>query len=312
MNILITGGAGFIGSHLVERLVDLKHKVIFLKRKKTDLWRVKNILSKLAIVDLDNITLNEVFEKNKVDYIIHLATKYVKKDPTKKELVEMINSNITFPSLLLDTAAKNNVKGFINTGTCFEYKLTKTKTSELTPIRPYNFYSATKLAFESILSSYVYNEKIKGITLKLFYPYGEKDNNKLITLIIRSIINNTPLNLTKGEQRLDFTYIDDIVDAYIKTLSYISKMKKFEHETFNIGSDKVVSVKKVVEILLNISKKKSRVKIGVLPYSKNEIMYINCNNQKARRKLNWTPSFNIEKGLIKTYRYYINNLHEAL
>lgn len=309
MNILISGGAGFIGSHLINKLLMLRYNIIIVVKRSTNLYRIKDILKKIKVIVIDDENdIENVFKQIRIDYIIHLAGKYVKIHTINEEIKEMIKSNIIFPSLLLNAAVKYKVKGFINTGTCFEYKLTNKKISEDDVIQPYDYYASTKLAFEEILKFYSLNYNIKALTLKLFYPFGEKDNKKLITLIISSIINNEPLNLTKGEQKLDYTYITDIIDAYIKSLKYIKSSKTNKYEVFNIGSDKVCSIKYIVRIIKKLSQNNNPVKLGEKPYSNKEIMYMNCNYMKAKKLLGWNPKVNIEEGLRKVYNYHIKSI----
>jgi nucleoside-diphosphate-sugar epimerase len=310
MNILITGATGFIGSHLVERLLaEKKHKLILIKRKTSDIWRIKDFINKCLVYDYTELQdLEKIFTENKVDLIIHLATKYVKYENDVNEINEIINTNINFPSTLLYYADKYEVRYFINTGTCFEYQLVNKKINENENKRPFNFYASTKLAFEEILRYYSLNKNIKAITLKLFYPYGEKDNNnKLIPFLIRSIIQNKEINLTKGEQKLDYTYIEDIVDAYLKSIDYIKKIKNYE--IFNIGNSKAIAIKEIINYLFKLSRKKIKVSLGKIPYNLNEIMFLEADNKKAKKFLGWKPQNSTYDGLKKTYNFYVKNLN---
>ncbi len=304
-NILVTGGTGFIGSHLINILLNLNYNVILLKRKLSDIWRIKEFLPGCLVYDIEK-GMENVFKQNKIDLIIHLATKYVKSHETSQDIRDMIETNITYPSQLLDLSAKYKVNKFINTGTCFEYKPTTKKIREEDKNEAHNYYAATKLAFEEILKFYVNVCKIKAVTLKLFYPYGEKDNKKLISLIISSLLANKPLNITKGEQEINYTYVDDIADAYIKSIYYLDSNKYCDYEHFNIGIDKTSKLKDIVNYLEEITGKKGIIKLGALPYPVNEIMYFNCYNEKAREKLGWRPKTDIKTGLQKTYKFYKN------
>lgn len=307
MNILITGGTGFIGSYLIQKLHKINHKIILLKRSFSNTWRINDIMDKLIIYDLDKLVdLENIFSKNKIDLIIHLAGLHIRHHSTIKEIEKMNNANINFPIKLLDIAVKFQVKGFINTGTFSEYKLTIKPASEKDEIEPYNYYSATKSVFENLLKFYTANNNLKGVSLRLFSPYGEKDNNKIIPLIIKSLIFSKELNLTKGEQRLSFTYIDDIIGAYIKSINFMFSDKYKHYEEFNIGATENVSIKKIIKIIEKISNKKNKIKLGVLPYHKHELMFGLCDNHKARKLLRWLPKVSIIEGLKKTYNYYLD------
>lgn len=313
MNILITGGTGFIGSHLTRELHKINHKIILLKRSVSDTWRIDDIIDQLITYDLDKtINLESIFYKNKIDLIIHLAGLHIRHHSKTEEVEEMNNVNINFPVRLLDMAVRFGVKGFINTGTFSEYKLTIKPASEKDEIKPYNYYSATKSVFENLLKFYTTNNNIKGISLRLFSPYGEKDNDKIIPLIIKSFIFNKKINLTKGGQRLSFTYISDIVRAYIKSINFIFSNKYKHYEEFNIGDIENYSIKKIIKIIEKISHKKNKVALGVLPYHKHELMFGLCDNYKARKLLHWHPKVGIIKGIEKTHQYYLNEKKKNL
>lgn len=313
MNILITGGTGFIGSYLTRELHKMNHKIILLKRSSSDTWRIGDIMDKLVSYNLDKITdLESIFSENTIDLIIHLAGLHIRHHSKTKELEEMNNVNINFPIKLLDIAVKFQVKGFINTGTFSEYKLTIKPASEKDEIKPYNYYSATKSVFENLLKFYTTNNGIKGISLRLFSPYGERDNDKIIPLIIKSFIFGKKLELTKGEQRLSFTYIGDIIDAYVKSINFMFSDKYKHYEEFNIGDIKNYSIKKIIKIIEIISSKNNKIKLGTLPYHKHELMFGLCDNYKARRLLHWHPQVDIIKGLKKTYNYYLNENNKHL
>jgi len=306
MKIIVTGGTGFIGSHLIAKLVSHNHHIILLKRSTSKLDRIATFLNRLKIYNIDNLrVLDDIFKDNSnIGLIIHLATKYIKNHSSHSEIKEMNNCNINFPTLLLNLASSHNVPYFINTGTCFEYKLKIGKVSENDDISPYNYYAASKLAFEDILRFFTKDRNIKAITLKLFYPYGPMDNQKVIPQIINSLISGNSLKLTPGEQQLNYTYIDDIISAYLKSLTYICSDRYHGYEIFNIGNNQVFPIKNITTILEKISCKKANIIFGAIPYPPNEIMFMNCNNRKAKTILGWQPITNIVEGLTKTYNYY--------
>ncbi|EKD89902.1 MAG: NAD-dependent epimerase/dehydratase [uncultured bacterium] len=304
MNILITGGSGFVGSHLLKRLILTNHKIFIIKRNSSDLWRIKSIAKKINILEMKSFKdLSHIFAHEKFDLIIHLAMKYVKSDESWQDAQEINEVNITYPSILLMMADQYKTKAFINTGTCFEYNLSNNPLSETDFINPYNYYASTKVAFEDIFKFYILHGKILGLTLKLSYPYGEMDNKKVIPLIIKSIITNTPLELTYGEQKLGFTYVEDIIDAYLQAINFIAKDKLKSYEVFNIGANNTYQLKEIVGHLEKISGKKSLISFSK-PYPPNEIMHISCNFEKAKKILNWFPKTDIIEGLTKTYQYY--------
>lgn len=250
--------------------------------------------------------LPTIFLKNNFDTVIHLATAYIKTEQVWKDILAMNYVNISFPSVLLELASLHHVKAFINTGSCAEYKAIKRKINESDALEPNNYYAATKVAFERVLQYYSSSNKLRAITLKLFYPYGEEDNKKIIPLLIQSAINNKILYTTAGEQQLSFTYVEDIIDAYAGAIDFVRRKKDNHYQCFNIGTDKTYSINEIRQIIEKVSGKKTQVSQS-LPYPPNEIMYMACDYRKAKELFSWKPKTDIREGLRKTYLYYLKH-----
>ncbi|MDP2947270.1 MAG: NAD(P)-dependent oxidoreductase [Nanoarchaeota archaeon] len=299
MNILITGGTGFIGSHLIKSLLKKKHRIILLKRSFSNTDRIKREIKKVKIYDIDKKNqMHSAFQDQKVDMIIHLAAHYVKYEKTIEDNEAMIQSNLLFPLKLLELAKINHVNYFINTGTCFEYQRKTTKISEGDLIEPYNYYAVTKVMFEESLKYYCARYGLKAVTLKLFYPYGEQDNMKLVTYVIKSLKDGSDLDLSLSEQKLDYVYIKDVIDAYTKTIHFIRSKKYKNYISFNIGQGVGIRIKDFVQTAGNIAQ--SHVKINFnQPYHENEIMHMVSNNRQAQNILGWVAKTTVEEGLSK-------------
>lgn len=304
--VLVTGGAGFIGSHLVKLLVENNYEVSILEKSSTDPWRIRDIMRDIQYLTTDN-NLDDVFSANRFDCVIHLATFYRKSNPTPNEVKEMQEINVIFPTELLDLCLRHNVKYFLNTGTFFEYKFGGVESlSEISQIEPYNLYAATKISFENNLKYYTTNNCFKAISLKLFAPYGEKDNPKLVDYLIKNVLSGEKVYMTKGEQKWSFTYVEDIAMAYLKALEYIVKME-CKHDVFNIGADDTASINDVASAIEKASNRELIAEWGAKEYAEDEIMNAKCCNAKAKRILGWNPEYDIEKGIEKTYNYYLKN-----
>ena len=174
--IILTGGTGFVGSHLLEKLLKLNKKIILLKRSFSTTWRINEFTDNenLIMKDIDKVVLNEIFDQYDINGVLHLAT-FAQRSHSSDAVSKMIDSNINFPTQLLENSINNNVKFFINTGSFSEYELKNSPISENNKISPFNLYASTKIAFENILKFYSDNYDLNCQTLKLFTPYGAKD-----------------------------------------------------------------------------------------------------------------------------------------
>lgn len=301
--VLLTGATGFIGSHLLERLLEEGYKVVALKRSFSDTWRIEKLLGQTKFYDVDKSGLELPFKENKIDCVAHLAGTYVKKHKTVADVEGLVDNNIRFPSRICQLCVQHGVKYFINTGTFFEYDISNRPIREDDRKQPYNLYAALKLAFSELLNFYAHEYDFKTIDFKLSATFGEKDNEKLIVFLIKSLLNGAEIEMSGGEQRWNFTYVKDIVQAYIRALENFDKIE--EYESFNVGYSEAYSIREVAEKLEKIAgDKKFRIAWGAKPYIENEIFYANCDNSKVKRVLKWEPVFNIDSGLAATYKYY--------
>ncbi len=304
MHILVTGGTGFIGSHLIPALLSEGHNVYILKRQSSDTTRLTPWLKQIMFVNCDTWQhIEELFNTHHIDGIIHLATTYIKQTNRTSDISAMTKTNIDFPAQLLQLAHNHQIKFFINTGTCFEYQTSNKPVSEESPINPYNYYAATKLSFETILRYFAESDRMKALTLRLFYPYGPRDHDKLIPFLLDSIFQGRSLELTKGAQQIPYTYASDIVDAFIKSIRYITSPEYDRYTVFNIGTSNPTTIKSIIDTLSNIAGKPLPVQF-TKPYAVNEIMYMACDYSKAKKLLGWEPKVNLAEGLQKTYDEY--------
>ena len=305
MKILISGGAGFIGSYVINAALKNNIDVIILKKKQNKTWKIDEYLDKIHVYNLEDIDLNQIFKKHVIDAVIHLAAKYIKYEKTKAQRQAIYASNVVFANDLLKASINNHVKGFINTGTFFEYQLTNLPIHEKITKNPFNYYSQTKIQFEKNLIEACQQKQIKAITLKLFSPYGEKDDRAVIYLMTRALITSTPLFLSSGQQRLSFTYAGDIAEAYIKALKFLMSTKINEYQDFNIGDSRIYSIREIAKILIDYSRNKNIVlNFNLNSKTGDEIEQALCDNSKAKQYLGWNPEVSITKGLKKVYDYW--------
>lgn len=298
--VLLTGATGFLGSHLLEATLKEGYQVVILKRSTSDTWRISHLLDNIKVYNIDIDSLHQVFVENSIDIIVHMATLYRKFD-NEQEAQQMIDANISFPVELLELGIRNKIKGFINTGTFFEYDCSNLPVDESTQIKPFNFYAQTKVEFENILESY--SSKLMINTFRLFSPYGEKDNFKLIPMIIQKALSDEKIELSDGMQKLDFIYVGDIIDAYMKALSKMFSQKQTSYyQVYNLGSGECVSVRDVVSIIEQQLRKPIK-KVWGRP-SKIDIPVVFADISKVEAELGWFPMYSIQDGIASTIKYY--------
>ncbi len=304
VKVIVTGGAGFIGSHLVERLVSLNAKVSVLIRNGSDTWRLNDVKDKVSVYEVDFLNstdLKKTVDRINPEIVFHaMADIRVKRDP--ELLNHMIGNNFQTTINLIRVLDKEKIKLFVNFGTCEEYGDGKVPFEETYKEIPVSPYSLSK-TLGTYLSSYL--AKIEGfpiITVRPFLTYGPKQiNNQLIPFIIRSLIKKEKINLGKMEQTRDFIHVNDVVSALIKIpFSNIEK-----GEIINICSGKEAQIKSVVSKVCELTNTSFEEYIETTaPYRPGETMHFYGSNQKAKKLLNWEPKIDFEKGLKETVEWY--------
>lgn len=307
--VLISGATGFIGSHLTRRLVKEGHNVAIIKRKNSNIWRIKNLLPKVVSYDIklqDTDGVIKAVADFKPTIIFHLATHYAV-EHKQEEISSIIATNVLGTTNLLETAKEVGVELFVNTSSCFVYEQNEEKVREDANLKPLNLYALTKIQAEQACTFYAEKYGLKAVTFRLFPPYGPSDHEKrLIPYVIRSFYHREPLRLTSGIQKWDFTYVDDIVDAYMKLLSAPNLHNG--HDIFNIGAGKAASIREVVVHVKKTMGLTYEPEWGAIPHRKNEVWFIRADISKAKTFLNWQPQKTLKEGIASTVKWYISYL----
>lgn len=263
MKILVSGSSGFIGSHLVKRLLQEKHDLCVIVRPST---KIKQKINTFVYRDSPE-KLNSFLEKEKFDGVIHLASLFLAQHKTE-DIKGLVDSNILFGTILLEAAVKNNIPWFINTGTFWQHYQNKNYS-------PVNLYAATKQAFENIAKYYIETSQINFVTIKLNDTFGPDDiRPKIFTLWKKISETGQQLDMSKGEQIIDISFIDNVIDGYIELIRLVSKDKnrKLSGKSFAISSNERMTLKKLSETYQRTTKTKLNINWGGKPYRDREVM----------------------------------------
>ena len=311
--ILVTGASGFIGSNLTRNLVNTNDQIHILIRNQSNLWRLNDIISRCNVHFVDITKIDEVrtiISEIKPEIVYHCAAFGVYPNQKDSSLMNQINVNGT--SNLLESLHENSeLERLINLGSVFEYGFTSNSIKETNPTRgqrgePFDSYSDTKVSQTRLVEHYSHQKQLPAITLRIFTPYGIfEEPGRLISDVMVSTIKKNPLEIFSRKAQRDFVYIDDVVNALIKT----SKKPGIDGEIFNIGSGVATSVEDLVnlvcevtdvnlEVLWHDEKQREDDKTGTNGFA---------DLQKVK-KIDWKPEVSLKDGLSRTYDWFLENI----
>jgi len=310
--ILVTGGAGFIGSHLTERLLELGAKVIvvdnFSTGRKENLKEVLNSKNlKIIKGDVNNFkTLKRVFEKNKIKYIFHYAAivgvKRLEENP-----MEILN-DIEGIKNILNLSLKHKIKKLVFASSSEVYGEPVSLPEKEEGIHnPRDVYALVKLIGENLIQIYHKNYGLPACVLRLFNVYGPRQIYSpygfVTGIFMRQVIDGKrPTIFGDGLMTRDFIYIKDNVEAAIRALL----SEKTNGEVINIGIGRQTTILDLAERIIRLSGKNLKPKF--LPKRKIDIRYRCPDVTKMKRILKFTPKYSLDQGLGITYKWYEENL----
>ncbi len=305
--ILITGGLGFVGVNLTKKLMSMGIKPILMDfkpdLKKLDKNYIPFNLESLEYYNIDIRDSDKVAETVKniaPNFVIHLAG-MTNLEKTFETASLAIDINLKGSLALLKGSEKAKVDNFVFLSTSDIYGGVNPPFREDQLAQPASPYSASKAATEMFLYMF-YNVYGTRVTiLRSFNLYGMyQPSERVIPYIIIKLLNNEEVPLTKGEQKREFNYVDDLLDAILRSLNSNKSIGK----TLNIGCGISISIKDVAMLIAKKLDRIDNLKLGALDYRKNEIWDMYCDNSLARDTLNWEPKVSLEEGLEKTIQWY--------
>jgi UDP-glucuronate 4-epimerase len=312
-NILVTGGAGFIGSHLVDRLIaedvwkvtvvddlnnfysaDIKRSNIAAHKDNSDFKFIR-----CDIREADELKI--VFDEGDFDVIVHLAARAGVR-PSLKEPKLYVETNVNGAMNLLELAREFEIKQFVFGSSSSVYGInSKVPFSEEDNIfQPISPYAATKAAGELLCHTYSHLYDIRTICLRFFTVYGARQRPDLaIHKFTKLITEGRPIQVFgDGLSRRDYTYIDDIIQGVRTSIDYNGSM----HEVFNLGESETTELSRLIELIENAVGNKAI--IDRQPMQPGDVPVTYADISKARKMLGYNPQTKIEEGIAKFVEWF--------
>jgi UDP-glucuronate 4-epimerase len=311
MRILLTGGAGFIGSHVAEALLQRGHELTIVDNfndfyapriKEANIESVRRIgdfqLCRIDLLDLE--ILRDIFRERCPEVIIHLAA-YAGVRPSLQNPSLYDRVNVTGTAHLLDLARDSGVRSFIFGSTSSVYGVnSKVPFTETDPLNKLiSPYAVTKRAAELLCYSYHYNYGLPVTCLRFFTVYGPRQRPEMaIHKFTRMILKGEPIPIYhQGQSERDYTYVDDIVQGVTSALDH-----GFDFEIINLGNSQTVPLLDLVRLIeLNTGEKADT---RLMPAQPGDVPITYADIRKARRLLGYRPTTSIEKGVARFVEWY--------
>lgn len=301
MKILVTGGCGFIGSHIVDAYVEKGHDVAVIDNLSTGDMKNLNFQAHFYEEDICNKSIEAIFEKEHFDIINHHAAQINVRTSVENPLHDA-NVNIVGSINLLQLAVKHGVKKFIfasSGGAIYGEPSTFPITEESAP-KPASPYGISKITVEHYIRVFAQLYGIDYVIFRYSNVYGPRQITKseagVISIFIQEILNNgNCVIFGDGKQTRDYVYVGDVVAANIAALDC-------EPQIFNIGTAKETSVNDLIHMLMHVTNQKFTYEYG--PERPGEVLRNVLNCSRAFTTIRWQPQVSLEQGMQRTFEYF--------
>jgi nucleoside-diphosphate-sugar epimerase len=299
--ILIFGGSGFIGHNLILKLLKKNFIITSVSRKKDQTYNINN--KNLTNIKCDVSKKKLLKEKitTNFDYVINLSGNI---DHKKK--AETIRTHYIGCKNILNFVTKKNIKLFIQIGSSLEYGNVPSPQKETSTCKPNSIYGLAKLKASNYIKKFIKKKNFSIIILRLYQVYGPYQKfDRLIPQVIKACLKDKKFKCSDGSQLRDFIYIDDLIDLIEK----IIKKNKNRFKIFNVGYGKPFKVKKIIEVIKDITKK-GKPQYGLINMRKDEAKVLYPQISSVRKTFKWKPKTKIFDGLKKTILFYKKNMNK--
>lgn len=296
--ILLTGATGFLGSHIAEDLVRGGFEVIAPRRRESDLWRCMEFADKMIWFELDNGNWDKAISGFEPTVVVHCAWEgvgAVERDNWKVQL-----RNIISASELTSALQKRSLKKLVVLGSQAEYGNFHGRVSEEHICAPVSAYGIAKLFVQKMMWDACVKNNIQFFWLRLFSIFGPREgDNWLIPQVIKSLLANRSVDLTKAEQQYDYLYVKDLA----KAVSMVVESSE-QSGVYNIGSNRSVKLRDLLESLKKAMPTQAGLNFGVLPYRQGQQMHVEGDSSRFFRTFGFYPTYELRVGLEETIDYY--------
>lgn len=301
---LVTGAAGFIGSHVLRRLVAEGATVVALVRPSSNLWRLHDRHPQVELVyaDLGHLTAESIAQIARqvgpIHTLFHLASAGIQ--PTQQDAEILLQTNVTGTLHMLHLAHALQVERFVLTGSCFEYGPGQ-GIHEDCVLAPTSEYGASKAAAGILAHAFSRRSGLPVVTLRPFTVYGPYEAGaRLIPHVIVQALAGRDIALTGGAQGRDFILVDDVVSALLRA----ALSPEAVGQTVNICSGQETLVRDVVSLLVAHIGGTARPRFGALPYRDSDVWHQSGDPTRARTILGWQAQTPLEEGLRRTVAWF--------
>jgi nucleoside-diphosphate-sugar epimerase len=292
---LVTGATGFVGSHLVRRLVRDGYAVHVLCRASSDPWRIRDVLADIRVHTpslLDAEEIREVVQAIRPDYVFHLAAA-----PVTAGEADVVAFNFLGTVNLIDACEGVDYLGLVTTGDAFEYGPSATVMSESDVCRPDTLQGITKLraTFHAQAAARARGRPI--VILRPFSIYGPDDHpRRLVPQVIAGVLRGTPIALSRPEIARDWVYVEDLVELYLEA----SRKPEMAGGVFNAGSGRQVTIGELVETVFRLTGSSVEARWGAFPAGAHDTDRWVADMRCTLQAFAWRPRTSLDDGLRKT------------
>lgn len=299
MKILLTGSTGFLGSHVVEKLMSTNYDLLLTKRKQSNLWRCSTFMRRVKWIDTDSDCFESEVLSFSPEVIINMAWDGVSAQD-RDNWTDQIE-NLIYQQRLLNLAKLCGTKKIIGVGSQAEYGAYNGFVDEKSPINPSSAYSAIKHSAQTILTAFCEENDIVWYWFRLFSCFGEKEGDSwLIPSTIKNMMFNKSMDLTYGEQQYSYLYIKDVASFFLGAIDCTANSG-----IYNISSDSPVPIKDVLLQIKNYLNPDFILNFGAIPYRSNQSMLNGAKNTKAKNAFGPIHFSDFSEKLTQTIEYYI-------